>query len=119
MLKPSDWADRLILYKVNFSKRQKLSILYIQLAIVIIVPIVLFLLPANFFDKGESVCLSKTIFNLECYACGLTRACMHLIHFDFEGAFVYNLLSFVVMPLLGFIWIKWFLNLKTQIRLFS
>ncbi|MAJ07174.1 MAG: hypothetical protein CL827_10010 [Crocinitomicaceae bacterium] len=52
----------------------------------LIFPLVLFILPSNFFDEGESVCLSVTLFNMECYGCGMTRAVMHFIHFDFIKA---------------------------------
>lgn len=79
----------------------------VKLAVIVITPIVLLILPANFFDDGESICLSQVLFKMECYACGMTRACMHLIHFEFEEAYAYHMLSFIVLPLLGFIWIKW------------
>lgn len=74
--------------------------------IAVITPVVLLLLPIDFFDKGESICLSKVIFDLECYACGMTRGIMHLIHFDFSGAWAFNKLSFIVLPLLFPIWLK-------------
>ena len=48
----------------------------------LIVPLVLFILPSDFFDEGDSVCLSVMLFNIECYGCGMTRAIMHFIHFD-------------------------------------
>jgi hypothetical protein len=32
--------------------------------------------------------------------CGMTRAVQHLIHLDFETAYHFNKLSFVVFPLL-------------------
>jgi len=78
-----------------------------KLTLIIGLPIVLLILPADFFDNGESICLSKVIFNVECYACGMTRACMHLIHFDFEEAYSYHMMSFIALPLLGVIWILW------------
>jgi|SRR5688572_9265091 hypothetical protein len=78
-----------------------------KLVLIIAIPVVLLFLPATFFDDGESICLSKVIFNIECYACGMTRACMHLIHFDLEEAFAYNMASFIALPLLGVVWIQW------------
>ncbi|HEX6427926.1 MAG TPA: DUF2752 domain-containing protein, partial [Niastella sp.] len=79
----------------------------VKLAVIVITPIVLLILPANFFDDGESICLSQVFFHVECYACGMTRACMHLIHFEFEEAYAYHMMSFIALPLLGLIWIKW------------
>ena len=60
----------------------------------------LIVLPADFFDTGESVCLSVRFFDLTCYGCGLTRAIHHLIHLDFETAYTYNKLSVIVLPVL-------------------
>ena len=79
-----------------------------KLVFMIATPIVLLLLPANFFDNGESICLSKVLLNVECYACGLTRSIMHLIHLEFEKAYEYHMLSFIIFPMLCVVWIQWF-----------
>ena len=60
-------------------------------------------MPADYFDEGESICISKLLAGMECYGCGMTRAIMHLIHLDFEEAYQYNKLSFIVFPLLSFL----------------
>ena len=78
--------------------KKNLDALY--LVILILIPIVLLILPADFFDKGESICLSVSLFDTECYACGLTRAIQHLIHFNFSIAYEYNKLSIIVFPFL-------------------
>jgi hypothetical protein len=67
------------------------------------------MLPATFFDSGQSLCLSRLLLKTECPACGMTRGIMHLIHFDFEEAFAYNMMSFVVLPFLVILWVKWLL----------
>ncbi|MGC6470761.1 MAG: DUF2752 domain-containing protein [Flavobacteriales bacterium] len=69
-------------------------------------PIVLLILPADFFDEGQSICLSVVLFEQNCYACGMTRAIQHLIHFDFQEAYTFNKLSFIVLPLLIFSYLK-------------
>lgn len=74
--------------------------LIIYFGILIIAPIVLIALPSTFFDSGGSICLSVLFFDVECYACGLTRAIQHLIHFDFSTGYEYNRLSIIVLPLL-------------------
>lgn len=79
-----------------------------KLVFIVATPIVLLILPATFFDTGKSLCLSQLLFNTECYACGMSRACMHLIHFDFEEAYAYNMASFIVFPLLAIVWAQWF-----------
>ena len=72
----------------------------------VIAPFVLLLLPADFFDTGESMCLSVQLFDMQCYGCGMTRAIQHLIHFDFHEAYDYNKLSFVVFFVLFIVWIQ-------------
>ena len=44
----------------------------------------------------DSICLSLFLFDTECYACGMTRAIQHLIHFDFLTGYNYNKLSIIV-----------------------
>lgn len=59
--------------------------------IILVLPYLIFLiLPADYFDKGESVCPSILLFNAKCSGCGLTRAVMHLIHFQISKALEYN-----------------------------
>jgi hypothetical protein len=81
-----------------------------KLVLLVGLPIVLLTLPKDFFDTGDSVCLLKILFDFECYACGMTRACMHLIHFDFENAFAYNMASFLAFPALAVVWVQWFIK---------
>ena len=82
------------------------KIKFVANLIITILPIVLIVLPVNFFDSGQAVCLSKRLANMECYACGMTRATMHFIHFDFNNAWFYNKLSFIVVPMLVPLWLK-------------
>lgn len=77
---------------------------YLRLGALAVLPIVLLALPSSYFDDGESICLSKLLANMECYGCGMTRGIQHLIHFDFQEAYAYNKLSFVVLPLLIIMW---------------
>jgi hypothetical protein len=88
--------------KINF--RKKLLILYgIGL---FLIPLILFMLSSDFFDSGQSICLSLVLFNQKCYGCGMTRAIQHLIHFEINKALYYNKLSFTTLPILLFLWMK-------------
>jgi hypothetical protein len=87
-------------------------VFYTRILVTMIAPLVLILLPADFFDKGESICLSKTLAGLECYACGLTRATMHFVHFEFQKAWEFNRLSFIVVPMLLPLWLKSFYEIR-------
>ncbi len=86
----------------------KKPFIYFKIAGYILFPAILLFLPGSFFDNGTSVCVSKVLLNMECYGCGMTRAIMHLIHFDFTGAWEYNKLSFIVFPLISFLWARHF-----------
>lgn len=76
------------------------SLLKLYFLFLILAPFGLLILPSSFFDSGESICLSVMLFDIECYACGLTRAIQHLIHLEFSIAYEFNKLSFLVFPLL-------------------
>ena len=87
----------------------------LSVIILVLIPIILFIFPANYFDNGESVCLSVFFFDQECYACGMTRAVMHFIHLEFNEAYNYNPLVIFVFPILFLIWLKmllFFFNIK-------
>jgi hypothetical protein len=71
-----------------------------------VLPIGLLLLPADFFDTGQSLCFSQLFFQKECPGCGITRAVQHLIHFEFKMAWHFNKLVVLVLPMLIFIWFQ-------------
>jgi hypothetical protein len=81
------------------------------------IPVILICLPASFFDKGQTICLITLLTNQHCYACGMTRAIMHLIHLDTDTAFAYNMLSFIVLPLLIILWVIYLIKTYKKIQL--
>jgi hypothetical protein len=93
---------------ILFIKKYRFEYTVVKLIFIFVAPICLLILPADFFDNGRSICISKLIFGFECYACGMTRGVMHLIHLEFEAAFAYNMLSFLVLPLMIIVWVQWF-----------
>lgn len=86
----------------------KSGVLILRLLFWVAVPLILFLLPSGFFDEGTPLCPSMLLLGQECPGCGMTRACMHLIHFEFEDAWYFNAASFIVFPILAFVWARWF-----------
>ncbi len=74
---------------------------YAVLGGILILMIVLLCLPADYFDTGQSVCLSVLLFDRECYACGMTRAIQHLLHLEVREAYEDNKLACIVLPLFG------------------
>ena len=89
-------------------RSSKLFWVYFRLGFFVVVPVVLLILPSDVFDEGPVTCLSRILFNLECYGCGLTRSIQHLIHFEFQDAWFFNPLGFIVFPVLAFQWARWF-----------
>lgn len=72
-----------------------------KISILVIFPFILLALPGNLFDSGRfTICIFKLLTGEECYGCGLSRACMHLVHLDIKEAAFYNKMSFVVLPIL-------------------
>ena len=92
--------------KIVIFRCMKKKIYIFYLILLLIVPIFFIFLPKDFFNSGESICLSIVFFNKECYGCGMTRAIQHLIHLDFNGAYQLNKLSFFVLPTLIYLLIK-------------
>ena len=77
-----------------------------RIVLLLSVPIVLYLLPLDDFLNGNSICLVKNLFGVECWGCGTTRAVLLALHNDIDRAVQYNPLAVVVFPLLIVIWIK-------------
>jgi hypothetical protein len=74
-------------------------------------PVVLYLIPLEWLKNQHSICLFKNLTGYECYGCGMTRAILSAIHFQFENAFQYNKLFLIVLPVLIYIWAKNLINL--------
>lgn len=98
------------MYKYKFVK---ISVLIVLL----VLPAVLFFLPIDYFDQGASVCPSKRWLDIECLGCGLTRGVMHFLHFDFEGAWYFNKLTFIVVPVGIVYWVYQVRKIVRDLRL--
>lgn len=97
---------------MNFKKQ----LLKIYFGGLILIPIVLLVLPSNYFDNGQSVCVSVLLFDQECFGCGMTRGVQHLLHLDFLTAYEFNKLSLIVLPLLVYLWFNELKRIKKMIK---
>ena len=70
------------------------------------IPFILLGLPENYLHGKEFICISKVFSDIECYGCGMGNAIFQLLHFNFEEAYHFNKLSFVVFPLLAYTYIS-------------
>ena len=93
---------------------------YVQwpwLILLLATPIVLWLLPSDFFDgEGVKLCMSQILFDAECWGCGMTRAVMHLHHFELADAMFYHVGVVVVYPLLIVVWFIWVKSAYHEIK---
>jgi len=74
------------------------------------------LLPASYFDQGESICYWRQTWGVCCPGCGTTRAVQHLIHGDWKTAYYYHPLVFVTAIALGWVWVQETLALIKHLR---
>lgn len=82
--------------------------------ILVALPFSVYLIPRSDFFNGHSICLLKNLFGIECWGCGITRAVVSVMYFDFEGAWNYNRLVVVVLPLLIYLWIKYIITTSKE-----
>ena len=85
----------------------------------LLAPIVLLILPADTFDDGAALCPSVILLDIECYACGITRAVMHFHHVEFTEAIYHNFLVVAVYPFLFWLWQSWVRAELRYLRLFG
>lgn len=76
------------------------------LVFLLLTPLILVFVPGDYFDKGESICISKLLTDTDCPGCGMTRAIQHSLHLEFQEAFSYNKLVVIVLPLLVIVWVR-------------
>jgi hypothetical protein len=88
----------------------------LQLFIVIFAPVVLFFIPVAWLNQQHSICLYKNITGHDCYGCGMTRAVLSVLHFDFGTAFYYNKMVVIVFPLLVYVWGKKIVKLIKELK---
>lgn len=87
------------------------------LIVLLVFPTVLFFLPIDYFDYGLSACPSKRWLDIECLGCGLTRGVMHFINFDFSGAWSFNKLTFIVVPIGVIYWFYQFIKTMRDLKM--
>src|SRR5450759_2467306 len=83
---------------------------YILTAGILLIPVVLYFIPVEWLESQHSVCLYKNLTGHECYGCGMTRAIISAIHFQFVNAYHFNKLYVIILPLLVYIWAKMLVN---------
>ena len=75
-------------------------------AILLSLPVILYLLPTDGIFNGKSTCLFKQLLGAECWGCGITRAFFSVLYGHLTQAMEYNPLIAAVFPLLLWLWYK-------------
>ncbi|GAC1360751.1 MAG: hypothetical protein NVSMB44_13030 [Ktedonobacteraceae bacterium] len=77
-----------------------------KLAGYLLLPCVFFLVSPAWLERRPSLCLSQLVFRRVCPGCGMMRALSWALHGQFRKAWHYNKRIVVVLPLLGFVWLR-------------
>ena len=86
----------------------------------LLVPIVLWILPSDFFDNSEVIlCPSRFLFDVECLGCGMTRAVMHMHHLEIEDAIYFNYGVVAIFPALVVVWTLWVVKASRNVGLLN
>lgn len=75
---------------------------------VALLPLALYFIPReSFFEHTHTLCLVHNLTGEECWGCGMSRALLSVMYFDFEAAWNYHRGVVVVAPILVWLWMKW------------
>lgn len=78
----------------------------IKLIFMTLLPLLVFFVPVEFIEANPLPCLSKILFNQECWGCGITRACFNMLHFNVKEAILFNKAVVIVFPFVCGLYIK-------------
>lgn len=99
-----------LILKVIKSGSKYLILKYVNILLLVSVPLLLINIVDLVIHNNIQICLIKNIFNLECFGCGMTRSTFYLFNGDFYNAYIQNRLSVIISPFLLLIWIFYFKN---------
>ncbi len=80
----------------QITKKKIRNRIFIFIGINILLLLLLYNLPIN--DNLPSLCIYKCITGKECFNCGMTRAFLSVLHFNFNQAIDYNWRVVIVFP---------------------
>lgn len=73
---------------------------------ILIMPVVFWFMPIDNSKTDFTLCLFKNLTGRNCFGCGISRATLSVIHFDFIQAFTFNKLVIFIFPILAYLWTK-------------
>lgn len=74
--------------------------------------LLIFVWSIDYNTQGDfTLCLFKNITGKDCPGCGVLRGVSAVLHLDFKSAYALNRMNFVIIPLLAYLYIRfWILN---------
>jgi hypothetical protein len=78
----------------------------------ILLGLLLFIWSIGYKIQGDfTLCLFKNTTGVPCPGCGVLRGISAVMHLDFKSAFALNRMNIVIIPLLAYLYIRfWMLN---------
>jgi hypothetical protein len=77
-----------------------------KLGALLLLPLALFVVPTPWLETRRSLCVFRALLGRPCPGCGMSRATSRVFHGDLRGALGYNKLVAIVLPLLGYEWLR-------------
>ena len=77
-----------------------------KVILLLLVPIIVYATPYDWWFSGKSFCLIKLVTGHECWGCGITRACIAALYGNFSDALMYHSAVVIVLPILIGVWVR-------------
>ncbi|NDA61218.1 MAG: DUF2752 domain-containing protein [Chitinophagia bacterium] len=71
---------------------------------VALLPLMMYLVPLDWLARQETLCLYHAITGEFCVGCGISKALVAMVQFEFQRAWSFNRLVVLVGPLLAWQW---------------
>ena len=76
--------------------------------------IILYFIPID-TPMLQNICIIKRITGNRCFNCGMTRAFLSILHFDFRTAYAYNARVIIVFPITIMLYLyHWYQYIKRE-----
>jgi len=79
--------------------------IFARTSILLTIPLAIILLPKSMIFDGQTICLYKNLFEVNCLGCGITRAIFLVFEGEIFGAYRLNPGVLIVFPILVSLWV--------------
>jgi len=89
--------------------------LIFKIILLLCIPIITLIISFIGIENRETICLFNNMLGLSCIGCGITKSIIAFINGEFHQSINYNYNVIIILPLLLFIWLKYFFKLLTKV----